>query len=304
MSTYEPIPFACPICASTRGRWAAEHHGLRVARCLDCGHGYVWPVPDAAFLDAIYRDSTYYQGSVDSIGFRDYASLEPARKRMFGRHLTKIEASVGVGRILDVGCANGDFLKVARNRGWQVFGADPSAARAQVEAEGIPLVGTTVLDADLEEGSLDAVTFWDVLEHVPDPIGNLSRAKALLKPRGVLALTVPDSSNVLAHVSGRRWFGYKTAGEHLQFYTDASLRLAFEKSGIALRVRRATTWTCTLGFLADRVGLYLGPPGRLARAGISRFNLSSVVLDVPQINQFALGVNTVINSPVTQGAQL
>jgi len=249
----------------------------------------VWPVPSEEFLASIYRDKAYYEGGQGSIGFRDYSSLEPARRRMFGRHLTRIEKEVGVGRILDVGCANGDFLKVARGRGWSVFGADPSVARAQVEAEGIQLVGTTVHDVTLEEASLDAITFWDVLEHVVDPIADLRRARELLKPGGILALTVPDSANFLARASGRRWFGYKTAGEHLQFFTHPSLSTAFEKAGLALRIRRSTTWSCTVGFVADRAGLYLGPVGKVARLVGSAPGLTSLVIDVPQINQFALG---------------
>jgi 2-polyprenyl-3-methyl-5-hydroxy-6-metoxy-1,4-benzoquinol methylase len=302
MSGADSSAFACPVCASTQARWAAKHRGLRVARCKECGHGYVWPVPDADFVDTIYRNAAYYQGSEGSIGFRDYASLEPARKRMFTRHLMKIEAEVGVGRILDVGCANGDFLKAARTRGWDVFGVDPSVARAQVEAEEIPLVGTTVHDADIQEGSLDAVTFWDVLEHVTDPVADLTRARTLLRPGGVLALTVPDSANVVAHLSGRRWFGYKTAGEHLQFFTSASLSRAFSRAGMSLRLRRPVPWSCTLGFLGDRAGLYLGPAGRTARTVLSSPRFASVVVDMPQINQLALGVKTPVPSIVAQGA--
>lgn len=289
MSATEPDPFACPICSSARARWAAESHGLRVARCLDCGQRYVWPVPGDDFLSSIYCDKSYYEGSQRSIGFRDYASLEPARRRMFARHLNRIEREVGVGRILDVGCATGDFLKLARSRGWSVFGADPSVAREEAGVDGIQLVGTTVHDADIEEASLAAVTFWDVLEHVVDPVADLRRARKLLQPGGIVALTVPDSSNLVARASGSRWFGYKTAGEHLQFFTHGSLRTAFEKAGLALRIQRPTTWTCTVGFLADRAGLYLGPAGRLASAIGARPALASIVVDMPQINQFALG---------------
>jgi SAM-dependent methyltransferase len=303
MSVVEPSAFACPICASARARWAAEHRGLRVARCLDCGHGYVWPVPNADFLDGIYRNVAYYQGSEGSIGFRDYASLEPARKRMFTRHLMTIEAAVGTGRILDVGCATGDFLKVARGRGWHVLGADPSVARAQVEADGIALVGTTVHDADVQPGSLDAITFWDVLEHVTDPVADLTRACTLLRPGGVLALTVPDSANLVARASGRRWFGYKTAGEHLQFFTAASLSMALRSAGLSVRTRRPTTWACTVGFLADRAGLYLGRPGRLLSGSLSRLRLTALVVDLPQINQFALGIAVPVASRVTQEAR-
>jgi SAM-dependent methyltransferase len=250
----------------------------------------VWPVPAADFLEAIYRDPKYYQGAAESIGFQDYESLGSARSRMFTRHLTRIEGEVGKGRILDIGCATGDFLKVARSRGWQVLGADPSAARAQVEAAGIELVGTNVHDVDVEEGTLDAITFWDVLEHVTNPVADLARARSLLKPDGVLALTVPDAANFVARVSGRRWFGFKTAGEHLQFFTRTSLRLALRTAGFAPREVAPTTWSCTFGFLADRAGLYLGPPGRLIRAGVSRSRLANVLVDMPQINQFALGV--------------
>ena len=289
----DPIDFTCPVCDSKSARWIAESHGLRVARCLICRHGCVWPVPPADFLDSIYRARSYYEGGGVAIGFTDYASLEPARRRMFSDHLTRIEGEVGVGRILDVGCANGDFLKVAGDRGWDVFGADPSAARSEVEAKGIKLVGKTVRDADIEKGSLDAITFWDVLEHVPDPVVDLSRARQLLKRGGVLALTVPDASNLVARLSGRRWFGFKTAGEHLQFFSPASLARAFAKAGLSMRIQRATTWSCTLGFLADRAGLYLGPPGRVVRGVLARPRLASVVVDVPQINQFALGVPAV-----------
>ena len=250
-------------------------------------------MPATEFLDAIYRDPSYYQGSDESIGFHDYESLAPARSRMFGRHLTKIESEVGKGgRILDVGCATGDFLIAARSRGWEVFGADPSAARAQVEAAGIQLVGTSVHDVDLADGTLDAVTFWDVLEHVTNPLADLTRACRLLKPGGVVALTVPDSANFLARMSGGRWFGYKTAGEHLQFFTRESLRIALAKAWVAPRTIEATTWSCTLGFLADRAGLYLGPPGRLMRSAVSQSRLRTMLLDMPQINQFALGVAT------------
>ncbi len=290
MSLAVSVDPSCPICHSTSSRWVAESHSLKVARCLECGHGFVWPVPSAEFIESIYREKSYYEGAHDSIGFRDYASLEPARARMFNRHLDRLEAQVVVGRILDVGCANGDFLNVARQRGWEVYGADPSAARAEVEARGIKLVGTTVHDADVREGTLDAITFWDVLEHVTDPIADLNRARELLKPDGVLALTVPDSSNLLARISGRRWFGYRTAGEHLQFYTASSLTTALEKAGFAVRVRRPTTWSCTLGFLADRFGLYLGAPGKLARRVLSSPALAARVVDVPQINQLAVGV--------------
>ena len=69
-----------------------------------------------------------------------------------------------------------------------------------------------------------------------------------------------------------------------------------------MHTRRPTAWTCSLGFLADRSRLYLGTPGRLVYAAVSGLHLSAAVIDMPQINQFALGVAVEIGSPVTPAA--
>jgi hypothetical protein len=106
----------------------------------------------------------------------------------------------------------------------------------------------------------------------------------------VLALTVPDSANSLARLSGRRWFGYKTAGEHLQFFTKQSLRLALEKAKFSVRTCGPTTWSCTLGFIANKSRMYLGPAGKPLHRVLSNPRLATIVVDVHQVNQFALGI--------------
>jgi SAM-dependent methyltransferase len=278
---------ACPICAFREAAPVVEQNRLQVVRCPRCAQGYVWPVPSPAALQALY-DGEYYRGAHGSVGFRDYGSLARARRRMFDRHLERIERMTPRGRLLDVGCATGDFLLAARDRGWQVSGVDPSPAADQARAAGLAICGRTVRDADLPPGSLDVITFWDVLEHLPDPLGELRRAAELLKQGGLVAATVPDAGGALARLCGRRWFGYKTAGEHLQFFTAATLSSAFSSAGLELLVRRPVAWSCTVGFVGDRAALYLGPAGRILNRALARTALSSVIVDVPLVNQFAL----------------
>src|SRR5207248_2562579 len=157
-----------------------------------------------------------------------------ARRRMFARHLDRIERLLPAGRVLDVGCATGDFLMSARARGWDPIGVDPSPAAAQARAAGLPIRGKTIQDADVRPHSVDLVTFWDVLEHLPDPVADLRRAGTLLGPGGMVALTVPDAGGAVARLSGRRWFGYKTAGEHLQFFTGSTLSRVLRAAGFDL----------------------------------------------------------------------
>ena len=264
-------------------------NGLSVVDCPACGHATVQPLPDPAMLAAIYEDAAYYQGGQGGgLGFADYRALARARRRMFEHHLARLDGRVRPGKVLDVGCATGDFLKVAREHGWQVMGVDPSSARADAQDAGIPLVGTTVDDAEVAPGALDLVTFWDVLEHLPDPVGALRRARELLRPGGVIALTVPDRSSALARLTGKHWFGYQTAGEHLQFFSRHSLRLTLEKAGYEAERVRPVAWSCSVAFLADRAGLYMGRPGRVARVLMQPLRLR--IIDMPQINQLAIGV--------------
>ena len=278
----------CPVCEAEQQVKVAEHNGLHVVRCLSCGHQFVWPVPPDTELAAIY-DQTYYQGSRQSVGFNDYDGLAGSRRRMFTRHLRRLQRHVRAGRLLDVGCATGDFLKVAQRHGWEAMGVDPSPARQQALAAGLKMVGRTIDDAEVEPRSIDLITFWDVLEHLPEPVEALRRTSALLAPQGIVSATVPNASSAVASVSGRRWFGYKTAGEHLQFFTTSTIRRAFQSAGFEIVEHRPVAWSCSVGFLLDRAALYLGPAGRLANKTLARSWLARVTVDVPQVNQFIVG---------------
>jgi SAM-dependent methyltransferase len=275
----------CPVCQDPRRQSVVTQNGLAVTRCLACGQRYVWPVPADSVLAAIY-DRNYYRGGHGSVGFIDYGALTPARRRMFGRHLDRIERLLRPGRVLDVGCATGDFLLLARERGWNTLGVDPSPAREQAMAAGVRMVGRTIDDADVAPHSIDLITFWDVLEHLPDPVTSLRRARELLAPGGLVAATVPNAGSAVARLSGPRWFGYKTAGEHLQFFSAVTINRCFATAGLEVTVRRPVAWSCTVGFLIDRAALYLGGPGRIAHRALAGRRLTDVVVDVPQVNQF------------------
>src|SRR2546423_9062956 len=183
---------------------------------------------------------------------------------MFSRHLDRIDRLVAKGRVLDVGCATGDFLLVAAQRGWEALGVDPSPAREQAQSAGVRVVGRTIDDADVAPHSLDLITFWDVLEHLPNPVASLRRAQELLTPGGLVAATVPNAGTALARLSGRRWFGYKTAGEHLQFFTAPTLQRAFAAAGMAGEPIPPGDLSRPLRLFVGPARLLPRPPGRLA----------------------------------------
>ena len=108
------------------------------------------------------------------------------------------------GTLLDVGCAYGSFLREAAGS-YSCTGCDVSQHAVDVASERLPAVRVFQSDVlGLAPGcDHDAVTSFDVLEHVPDLDAALARLRAMLKPGGVLAIAVPVYDTPVGRLAGR-----------------------------------------------------------------------------------------------------
>jgi SAM-dependent methyltransferase len=188
----EHVP--CNHCGRDDAAPAAIQNGHRVVRCRGCGLVYVNPRPPAESLPGLYADYHVRDGGDEASWnrlmagcFREAASLLE-RDRAAG-------GAVAGGRLLDVGCGYGGFVRLMRDRGWDAAGIDPSPATvAAAAAAGTPVrLGTL----DEAEGSWDAITLFYVLEHLPDPSAALRRLFGLLAPGGTLLLRVPHTAPIV-----------------------------------------------------------------------------------------------------------
>lgn len=200
-------------------------HG-RVLRCDDCEFGFRQTRSNPSEMAELYRQ----------MDTGVYESEAAGRKSTAIRHLQVLRRFAGTkpGRLLDAGCASGVFLQEARDAGWSVAGAEPSEtlfAKAQLALGDKADLHCSVLEqAPFPAGSFDAVTLWDVLEHVPDPAGFMRLCSELLKPGGRLFVNVPDLDSFEARILGRRW--PLLLAEHLNYFNRASLRLCAENAGL------------------------------------------------------------------------
>ncbi len=212
----------CAVCGGSRFAPFLEAHGYTIVRCQACAFFFVHPPPAPDVLRALYTDPSYFR-STGPFGYEDYAALRPTWEAQARERLTRLERYVERGEVLDVGCATGIFLAIARERGWTVSGIEiaPEAAREAERLTGCPIASSP--EPFLREGrTFDAITLWEYLEHVPDPRAELRQMNRLLRPGGVLALSTPNAGHRTVRRAPERWKEFKPP-EHLSFFTVSTL---------------------------------------------------------------------------------
>ena len=223
----------------------------RILRCRSCGFGFRQLRSSPEKLRDLYRD----------MDARVYSSELLGRERTAKSHLRIVQRQLRAGRMLDVGCASGLFLSQATGAGWKVAGIEPNEAlceEARAKLAGKGDVFCTTLEMASLEGGFHAITLWDVLEHVPDPVAFLSLCSTLLKPEGYLFLNVPDLDSWEARIFGHRW--PLLLPEHLNYFNRKSLRVCAERAAFTpVRFGRRMAWF-SLRYVAYRTAQH-GIPG-------------------------------------------
>lgn len=186
--------------------------------------------PPRRLAKALLRVDLGYPPQPPSLATRLLASL--ARRRLSARQRQRWVPFVAGGRLLDVGCGAGRYLVQMRALGWNVEGLDASeaAARALRERTGIHVHVGTLPHPGLAEASFDAVTLWASLEHVHQPRSTLEAARRLLKPGGVLALSVPNLASWSFATFGGGWYGLDLP-RHLTHFTPPTLADLARRAG-------------------------------------------------------------------------
>lgn len=143
-------------------------------------------------------------------------------------------------RVLDAGCGNGRATAAFGALGYEAFGADVAAGAVRRAREaGVRRVVQSMLDAGLpfRSGSFDAVYCSEVLEHLFAPWVAVQEFRRLIRPGGILFVSVPYhgmAKNIAVAVVGfERHF--PPDGEHIRFFTRVSLGKMLERSGFHVR---------------------------------------------------------------------
>ncbi|MGB9872141.1 MAG: class I SAM-dependent methyltransferase [Anaerolineae bacterium] len=200
---------------------------FHLVRCDGCGLLYINPRPTWGALQEYYPE--YYPS------FIQFNSSKNPWDGVVRR--CRIVSSYQNGRrLLDVGCGTGAFLKeMSRFGEWELYGVEPLSVPAQIAREqgNIKIFQGTLLESDFSSEFFDVVTWWDVLEHVPNPRACLRETFRILKPGGWLFVQTPDPGSWEARLFGPHWIGWDTP-RHLYLFSRPVLIRQLEKTGFRI----------------------------------------------------------------------
>ncbi|MGK0466313.1 class I SAM-dependent methyltransferase [Clostridium sp.] len=231
----------CPICGeeSTDAKKVLEVYNAVYCQCRKCSHCYVMYRPEKQQLEKFYIENKGYQSTYmdkKSLSTRINQVVIPKAEYVIEQY-EKLYGKKPKS-ILDVGAGSGHFVYACRQKGIKAEGIEISKFGRQFCKENfdIELYDKDFTECYNEFNNYDIVTFWGVIEHVPNPMQMLSAAKKITSGRKTLiAIEVPrweSFGSAIQNVATDSIVRHLDPLGHINFFTDESLATAFIKSGI------------------------------------------------------------------------
>lgn len=235
MSLVSFIP--CPLCKGAAREVIFTKKGFDLVRCGSCNLAYLGKPPTSEELQKLYSFEAGYQ--------TDFANESSAEARF---HTNAARVSYAAlrqhrsgGKVLDVGCSAGFFLKEAHAHGWDAHGLEYSPDTAAVAARnpGLQIKSGALEDANYEAKSFDVVTLWDVIEHVPNPLQTMQGVHRVLHDDGLVAISTPNIDGLFPQLSYRvaerlDYWPHPEPPHHLMQFSGQTLGLLLARSGFEI----------------------------------------------------------------------
>ncbi|MFQ6084032.1 MAG: class I SAM-dependent methyltransferase [Candidatus Aminicenantia bacterium] len=257
----------CPICQSKNlilyrtGNIQVEKLKENDIKITDSQYGKTWNLSQCQRCYYVFSNPVPSEGLIYSLyqKVEDPLYDEEAENRSlnFLRILSFLEKSIPEkGKLFDVGAATGILLKLARERGWEIDGIEPSswAVNYALQKYNLKIREGFFEQADLSSNGYQAVTMIDLVEHTPQPKKVITKAYQILRKGGILCLVTPDIGSLGARLLGKRWWHFRPA--HLSYFSQKSLKYLLESSGFEILSQRKYVWTFSLHYLLSRLKIF------------------------------------------------
>jgi 2-polyprenyl-3-methyl-5-hydroxy-6-metoxy-1,4-benzoquinol methylase len=232
MTSASPYITQCPVgCGNTLEPLDLTLPEGRMRRCPECGQ-WVSAATEARYLESM-REFDTPEGTRPTAHSAQRRFQQSERKlRELVRRLNKSSPDV---RLLDVGCSTGDLVAAARTLGFIAQGIEPAPkAAAAAQAAGLDVRQGLLEEAAYPPGSFDALTLFEVVEHVRELLPLLRECHRVLAPNGLVVIGTGNTASWTARALGARWeyLDISKHGGHVSFFNPWSMTLAAQRAGL------------------------------------------------------------------------
>ena len=222
----------CPICGTpSLLNWLAApdwFHGrtkkYQLLRCSSCSLVWLKDPPSPAEMGEHYGEA--YDRAI--------STASKTSEHWFGRRDAVLHFK-NSGALLDLGCGSGGFLSAIKGPSWQLYGVEMSDNAAAIARDrcGAQVFVGDVLDAPFQPNSFEAITCFNVFEHMYEPDAVLAQVAKWLKPGGVFYTMMPNIDSAATRIFGSYWYALELP-RHLYHFSPATLKKLGENSGLTV----------------------------------------------------------------------
>ena len=236
----------CPLCKSGTASHMLRYQlrQFQVFQCKSCGLEFIDPSLDPKSMMEIYHSSETLQEINPSLeNYYEYENLgtNTVTYSDYTQALDELGRFSKEKSLLEAGSGTGSFLKVAQEKGWQVWGVDSSPENIERASQaGIPGDVSGFLECSPSK-KFDAVVFWDLIEHPQDPLQFILKCREITKDPGFVMISAPHYPNILTLLARLIYcLSFKRVKfpieqlyvlEHTSYFSLESLSRLLEKGG-------------------------------------------------------------------------
>ena len=213
----------CPNCGSSSLSRVYSCTSFSIHDCSECSLRFKSiPELDQARVQEL-QDTVYH-------GVESRLHQQWLVKHMAGDRVKMLNRFARRGRLLEVGCATGEFLEAAEAAGFDVLGVDASERYARYSMQrNLNVRYGRLEEMDLHPSSFDVIALFHVIEHVQDPVDFLRRLNALTREGGLIFIATPNVDSVTDRLFGFQHPNYHQE-DHLLFFSTETLRQVLQKA--------------------------------------------------------------------------
>lgn len=217
---------SCPVCENNSFVTIFNKEGGEYVKCNVCSMVYLNPVFTSEALTHYYQTNHSLQSEIVENDDAFYINI-------YNQGLDSIEKNSSNEKILDIGCSSGVFLDVAKKRGWETHGVELNQKEFEYAKNKGHVVHNEILDNINFKTQFNAITMWDVFEHIVEGEFYLKLMMKMLKDDGIIFLQIPSADSLAAKMLQERCNMFDGL-EHVNLYGVNTIKMLAEKCGFEI----------------------------------------------------------------------